>query len=214
MAGTAKTIRFTKVVARSGAPHVHTLWTDPAKDLEFKAALAANRVLSVETPRSGPASGAVGFDPARPKQVQLLIFPKSLKPFAGARIVGIKFDLLTAPKVAPGDRRAPPTKRDIRAAARNGAKAASKSAPPSKPAAPAKANVPAKPDSPPKAEPRNEPEAPTPPAANRLKPRSSPPARTAESALLREVQAALKELEAGKTVAAYQRLQHAARRAE
>jgi hypothetical protein len=92
-------VRFTQVVERSGRPHVHTLWVPPAKDAEFKRARESHRLMTIQSGSiSGKAdAGFVGFDPAHPEGGQFLIFPKSLKRFEGARVVGIKFDLIEQP---------------------------------------------------------------------------------------------------------------------
>src|SRR4051812_14282521 len=96
-----KTVRFTRIVERSGQPHVHTLWLPPDKDPELKHAIAGHRVMSiVRSTRGGKTdSGVVGFD-ANERNAQLLIFPKSLRAFEGAHVVGIKFDLVEQAKLA------------------------------------------------------------------------------------------------------------------
>jgi hypothetical protein len=98
-----RTVRFTQVVKRSGEPQVHTLWVAPEKDPELQRAEKANRVMTIHASHRGGKSdvGAVGFDPNADHGGQFLIFPKSLKPFAGARVVGIKFDLVEQPKLSP-----------------------------------------------------------------------------------------------------------------
>ena len=80
-----KTTRFSEVVAQCGRPEVYLLF-DP-NDAEFRAALKGHRVMTVVEERSATAYGAVGYDADR--HGQLLLFPKSLKLFEGARIVGI-----------------------------------------------------------------------------------------------------------------------------
>jgi hypothetical protein len=102
--GTA--VRFSKLVEAAGKPTVHLLWMDPAKDPVLQKAIKANRVLTVHQ-RPGDAKadyGTVGFE----KNVsgQILIFPKSLKQFSDKRVVGVKYDLLEWPEV-PKDQEAP-----------------------------------------------------------------------------------------------------------
>jgi hypothetical protein len=181
-------VRFTQVVERVGEPHAHTLWLAPDKDPELKRALAGNRVMTIEPGAGGGKTdvGHVGFDPRRSPLGQLLIFPKSLQRFAGARIVGIKFDLVEQPKLAPAAqlKRVVERKASRRSKSKSGTKAA----------AAAKvipfATEPADPAPPRKSAPRE-------------------PSAASGSPLAREVRAALKELEAGRAVAAYNRLQAA-----
>ena len=102
-----KTIRFTQLVQRAGRPAVHTLWLPPEKDPELRRAQKAHRVLTLA--RHGAAKtpvGTVGFDAKHPADGQLLVFPKSLARFEGARVVGIKFELIDEPPVVTV-RRAP-----------------------------------------------------------------------------------------------------------
>jgi hypothetical protein len=186
-----KTVRFTKVVERAGEPHAHTLWLPPDKDPELKRALAGNRVMTIE-PGAGSGKtdvGHVGFDPKRSPLGQLLIFPKSLQRFAGARVVGIKFDLIEQPKLAPATELKRVTER--------------KSARRKKSKSPAKAvgTVPVIPFA------TEQPQAPAPKPVARSASRE--PSSDHDSALTREVRAALKDLEAGRAVAAYNRLQAA-----
>jgi hypothetical protein len=107
-----KTIRFTQVVQRAGRPEVHTLWLPPEKDPELKRAQKTHRVMTLA--RGGAAKtpvGTVGFDVKHAAAGQLLVFPKSLARFEGARIVGIKFDLIDEPPVVAVGRSARPAPR-------------------------------------------------------------------------------------------------------
>jgi hypothetical protein len=233
-----KTVRFTNVVERSGEPQVHTLWVPPEKDPELQRAQKAHRVMTIERPASGGKTdvGFVGFDAspaARNKNAQYLIFPKSLKRFEGARVVGIKFDLVSQPKLASADR--------LKHFAEPTPKARGK-----KSAWPPANSVPTK-KSGPKTDGTQEDEgaklpqvipfAPPPVESKRAKEpalaaraaavaetkvetAATTPAAEAgkatrrEAALLREVRAAMKELQRGKSVAAYQRLERAVSKAE
>ncbi len=50
--------------------------------------------------------GKVGFEPGRARQ--FLIFPKSLRAFAGHTVVGVKYDLLGSREIPKSERAAPP----------------------------------------------------------------------------------------------------------
>ena len=212
----SKTVRFAKIVERSGEPHAHTLWLPPGQDPELKRAIAGHRVMTIQRGSSGHTDmGVVGFDAKRTRDAQFLIFPKSLKSFEGARVVGIKFDLVEQPKFA--------TPRELKAslAAGRPKRAKGKRLAQSVPAAArAEVEIPEEPEKPePRAEkeqkrvafqPEPTPAASAPPRAAPRKSRKPPQsARAADTALIREVRAALKELKAGKTVAAYHRLERA-----
>ena len=202
-----KTVRFTEIVERSGRPHVHTLWVAPEKDPALARARKTHRVMTIEQGRGKTDTARVGYDPDRDQTSQILIFPKSLRAFEGARVVGIKFDLIEQPKLVTATpsrtRRAPP----------KGSAGKHKAAKPRPAAAdherrtetaagdvadPARGTSPAK----------------------RMTQRQRPPVKVVElprraakskkhSPLAREILAALKELEAGNNVAAYRRLQRA-----
>jgi hypothetical protein len=95
-----KTIRFSRVVERSGRPQLHTFWRPPEQDPEFKRAQRDHRVMTLSPTGSGDTHvGSVGFEPDRTKVKEFLVFPRSLKRFAGRRIVGIKYDLFEQPKL-------------------------------------------------------------------------------------------------------------------
>jgi hypothetical protein len=65
--------------------------------------------MTVESASKGKADvGVIGFDTAHIEGNQLLIFPRSLKPFAGTRVVGIKFDQIERPApLEPAKRQLP-----------------------------------------------------------------------------------------------------------
>jgi hypothetical protein len=90
----AKTARFSEVVARSGTPEIHLTWTKPASDRVLQTALKQSRVLTVHQQAGGAKKdfGVVGLEPA--PGTQFLIFPRSLRRFAGRRVVGINYELL------------------------------------------------------------------------------------------------------------------------
>ena len=109
MTGTTATVRFQKIVETAGKPSVHLLWIDPAKDPILQKAVKAHCVMTVHQRPSGTKTdfGTIGFE----KDVagQILIFPKSLKSFAGKRVVGVKYDSIEWPAV-PKNQQAPKTR--------------------------------------------------------------------------------------------------------
>ncbi|MBV9643065.1 MAG: hypothetical protein JO334_05800 [Verrucomicrobia bacterium] len=109
MTGTTATVRFQKIVESTGKPSVHLLWIDPAKDPILQKAVKANCVMTVHQRPSGTKTdfGTIGFE----KNVagQILIFPKSLKSFAGKRVVGVKYDSIEWPAV-PKNQQTPKTR--------------------------------------------------------------------------------------------------------
>jgi len=167
---------------------VHTLWLPPDKDPEFKRARDAHRVMTLkESPAGGKADfGTVGFDSKHENSGQFLIFPKSLKGFDGARVIGVKFDLIEQPKLAAAQKpqrkvsaRAKPLRHKTKIPRERSLKL------PTSPKPGAQNVVPFEPEE--------------------TKESASP----AHAALIREVRAAMKELQRGKSVAAYQRLERA-----
>jgi hypothetical protein len=84
--------RFASVVGKAGKPSVYLMLVAPEKDASLQKAIEAHRVMVLHQPASGTDYGTVGFEKS-PKG-QILVFPKSLKSFAGIRIVGVKYDLL------------------------------------------------------------------------------------------------------------------------
>src|ERR1700761_5182501 len=89
------TARFAQVVAKAGRPVAHLLWSDPAQDPAVQRALRAHRVMTIHLEMRGAktAFGHVGV-PEGGEKSQLLIFPRSIKAYSGARVVGINFDLI------------------------------------------------------------------------------------------------------------------------
>lgn len=103
-----KTARFSEVVKQCGQPETHLVLMDPAKDKTLQARVKAQRVLTVTQATVGAKTdyGEVGFKEGGTRQY--FIFPKSLRHFAGRRIVGIKYDLLSLKELPPGKRAAAP----------------------------------------------------------------------------------------------------------
>jgi hypothetical protein len=104
----AKQVRFQAVVAKAGAPHTFTPWGDPQKDSDFQKALNQERVMTIHGVNVGSRKefGTVGFNEGA--NSTFLIFPKSLKSFEGARVIGVDFgkieeevptDRVTAPSI-------------------------------------------------------------------------------------------------------------------
>jgi hypothetical protein len=99
-----KIARFATVVEKSGKPETYLALLDPAKDRTLQAAIKAHRVMTVIQNSAGHAAdhGIVGFEKGTNRQ--FLMFPKSLQRFAGSKVVGVKYDLFTAPEVPKKDR--------------------------------------------------------------------------------------------------------------
>lgn len=102
-----KSVRFSKVVEKSGRPEVYLLMSET--DPDFHKAVEADKIMSLsgEAHGSGTEYGTVGYDKKR--HGQLLLFPKSLKSFADAKIIGVKYDLLAEER--PSDEKEPATTR-------------------------------------------------------------------------------------------------------
>ena len=127
------TTRFANVVKTSGTPETYLAFSDPAKDRSFQAVVKSNRVMTVFQEAAGHKTdhGEVGFQPGRSRQ--FLIFPKSLRAFAGHRIVGINYGLL-AHSEAP---EAPASSRQLKTPAKPSPKPPAKAKPPAPRAEPA-----------------------------------------------------------------------------
>jgi hypothetical protein len=87
-----KTARFSQVIESCGKPRVHTLWQKPSVDGRLQAEIKKNRVMTILKSESGTDLGMIGFKES--KEARHLIFPKSLKPFAEKRIIGIEWTLV------------------------------------------------------------------------------------------------------------------------
>jgi len=107
------TVRFAHVVEKGGKPEVHLLLTNPKFDRVLQRATKANRVMTIHQPSTGTKTdfGTVGF--LEGVAGQILIFPKSIKAFAGRNVVGIKYELLADEPVHDRKPRRPaPAKRE------------------------------------------------------------------------------------------------------
>lgn len=87
-----KTARFSQIIEQCGRPQVYTLWQKPSADRHFQSQIKNNRVMTILKSDSGTDFGVVGFKAN--KDARYLVFPKSLKRFANARIVGIDWKLV------------------------------------------------------------------------------------------------------------------------
>jgi hypothetical protein len=173
-----KTARFTDVVAAAGRPQVHSLWMAPDKDPELRRAVRDCRVMTLHQQLRGTKKdyGTVGLH--LDGATQVLVFPKSLRRFGERHIVGVDYKLVIQPE--PKDPAPPEAFRPAKKA-----KTATK---PARPVAHAKRAI-----------------EPTPPA--RVEREHPPkPKQLTRDALIAEVRRAVKELKAGKAVAAYERL--------
>lgn len=196
-----KTVRFTQVVAKCGKPAVHDQWVVPEKDEPLKKAVKGDRVMTVHIHTVGAQKdhGEVGL--VNKGQHVLLIFPKSLRAFAERRVVGINYDLLketagrAAMKPRPAKAEEPPAEPKRKSAHSEAVlrlfrpdekeETEEKTGPTGK-----KRSTPAKL-----------------PRAAFASPKARPSAETA--ALRRQIRKALKQLQSGKAVMAYQTLEKA-----
>jgi hypothetical protein len=98
-------MRFATVVEKAGQPDVHLMLVAPEKDDALQKAIKANRVMVVHQSGSDTDYGTVGFE--RAAKGQILVFPRSLEPFEGARIVGVNYELLesASARKKPQDRK-------------------------------------------------------------------------------------------------------------
>src|SRR5258708_1007496 len=85
-------VLFKKVMEACGNRDILLLLIDPAKDKTLQAAIKSDRVMTFYQQSGSTVHGIVGFEQGRSRQ--FLVFPKSLKPFNGQRIVGIKYSLV------------------------------------------------------------------------------------------------------------------------
>jgi hypothetical protein len=108
-----KTARFASIVAHAGKPDVHLTLVNLAKDAPLQRALKAHRVMTIHQSRGSTDYGTIGYE--KTPTSQILIFPKSLRKYAEAKIIGVKYDLFdesnTLPPKPPPARKSPkPTK--------------------------------------------------------------------------------------------------------
>jgi hypothetical protein len=130
-------VRFSVVVQTGGQPQLYLPLANPRQDREFMRAVRDERVLSLKQEPTGSKKdfGIVGL--VEEKFVSYLVFPKTLRKFAGKRVIGIKYDTLkqskltTARGASPGKK---PPRNPLARAAINSRRAPAKPKP--KPAPP------------------------------------------------------------------------------
>jgi hypothetical protein len=95
-----KAVRFAALIKAFGQPSVYLPLVAPREDKEFMRAVKERRVLTIhqEPTSTRKDAGTVGF--LEEKFVTYLVLSKSLKDFDGARVVGIKYDVLEAASVS------------------------------------------------------------------------------------------------------------------
>jgi hypothetical protein len=187
-----KTTRFTELVGIAGRPQVHPLWLAPDKDPALKRAVRDCRVMTIHQNLHGTKKdyGTVGLH--LEGSTQVLVFPKSLRRFGDRHIVGIDYKLIVHPE--PKD-----------------------PAPPPKPKADKRATAARKPLLESAAEPTNRPgrtaqrketrgAGASAGAERQPHPKAEAAAPLTREELLAEIRRAVRELKAGKAVAAYERL--------
>lgn len=200
-----QTVRFSQVVARCGEPVTHVQWVALEKDAELQAALKQERVMTVhiQTVGSKKDHGEIGL--SEKGQRALLIFPKTLRGFAGKRVVGINYDLLYQEEAAEPEKPAepaspPPARQELRLVK----KAASK--PREKAEEPVTAQA-RKPAAQPKPKPKPVPKAKAvPKASKKVTTGKRTPGGKDPRVLIKK---AMTQLSQGKEVAAYQTLESA-----
>ena len=89
---TVKTVRFTEVVIKAGAPDVYTLWAKPTTDRRLQSLIKNHRIMTIQASDSGTDFGMANF--CERKGARYLAFPKSLKRFADDRVIGVKWELV------------------------------------------------------------------------------------------------------------------------
>ena len=87
-----KTVRLAVVVEKCGTPEVYTLWLKPAADRKFQSLIKNQRLMTIQPSDSGTEFGLAEY--CERKGARYLAFPKSLKRFAGQRVVGINWELV------------------------------------------------------------------------------------------------------------------------
>jgi hypothetical protein len=111
----AKQIRFSELVKQCGRPETVTLWTKPKDNPPFMKAVRENRVLTLLLKPHGnhPDFGEIAFH-QRPNALYL-VFENSLPEENGARVVGIKYDLIAEQKTNGPVAKAPEPKKGPKA---------------------------------------------------------------------------------------------------
>ncbi len=87
-----KTVRFSDVIAKAGKPESYTLWLKPRADKQLQTLRKNHRIMTIQQTEAGTDFGIPDF--CERKGARYLAFPKSLKPFADARVIGIDWGLV------------------------------------------------------------------------------------------------------------------------
>lgn len=111
----AKQIRFSELVKKCGRPETVTLWTKPEDNPPFQKAVRENRVLTLvlKPPGHHPDFGEIAFH-QRPNALYL-VFAKPLPQATGARVVGVKYDLIEEQTIQQSVAKAPEPKKHPKA---------------------------------------------------------------------------------------------------
>ena len=199
-----KTARFAQVVQACGAPETYLLWMPAAEDKLFQRAVKEHRIMTLHQELRGAKKdfGTVGFH--EEPNAQFILFPKSLRRFGDRRIIAIDYELFakssraaSAPSRAVRPKPKPSGKKEaVNAEAHPVAENVLKFVPPEPP------DVPEPPDTP-KIRTSRAKATSTRPKAKADPP---PPPGSTNKRLITEMTKAMKELRAGKSVAAYERL--------
>jgi hypothetical protein len=194
-----QTVRFAKVVEQCGKPEAYTLGLPPARDATFQRALREHRVMTLhqETVGTKKDYGLIGFVEGKGKS--LLIFPESLEEFEEKRVIAVKYELLEEGEAA-GEAPVKPQKQRAKAPEEE------KTSPPKS----VRSRAEEKPPQPAIREPIRV--LPDPPKTKAAAPKTAAPDAGELAKLEKEVRKAMKALEQGKAVAAYQLLEKAMQR--
>jgi hypothetical protein len=110
-----RTLRFSELVKRHGAPEIKSLWTKPEEDASFMRAVKQGRVLTLfqEANSKHKDSGEIGYH--QQPHAAYLVFPKPLDESKGVKVVGIKYELIREPDIqdvlSPADLKKPASKK-------------------------------------------------------------------------------------------------------
>ena len=184
-----KTAKFSEVVKKCGEPAIYLAWVDPARDKTLKRALSEHRVMTLHQELHGGKKdfGSVGF--LKDRHAQLLVFPKSLRRFAERKVIAIDYSLIAKDQLSAGVdslEKLEKETRAVRVKSRMEHRPARKSK-----SAPSKSKV----------APRSKVQ-----PARRNPPMKTLPDRDSVKKILSEVERAVADLSAGKSVPAYKRL--------
>lgn len=97
-----KTAKFSEVVKKCGEPAIYLAWVDPTRDKTLKRALSERRVMTLHQELHGGKKdfGSVGF--LKDRHAQLLVFPKSLRRFADRKVIAIDYSLIAKNQLSAG----------------------------------------------------------------------------------------------------------------